>query len=1545
MAAIPPTRTRSLRATAPSLNRPQQHSTIANSTTTTARKAQAAGSETNTQGRSSLSLFLTNLRLLDLDLLPDWPGISPATFLVPGSGTGAAQAQKRRVACVEWALFRLFEIYDPEETRAKLKPFFPPQDQVQSINLRSALLRGLETAKKSGVLGKDAILRKTMLDDCRGERLEEVLAAFSTAVLKIVVAEEESIGSSTPIMRVALENRGYKDEKMDLVVLGLVHRAALSKGLRRRKDMTAKYRDFEDLLSVKERGLRRRKEEAKALDDVDRGQRGKTISEDAAKEMRHTVRNNWAGNEQWLDTLLYGDAKRPGDGNTLFGMPFERVWRRVEQSRLAELEEGGAGLLEQLERRVRGHEERLAKWESFRNALTRGQAGRPRGKEKAEEAQQGSTGLDLGFGAHESLQIGAHIEGTRGQASVRSTQLSATPKHDSFIVGLERDLEQASGEQSNPLETLGFLFDRRPTSFGEATQDATTAPPPTRIRTASSSRSTMYSRPRSISPDKHQQIAPPNPPATEEVASRRIEHQSQQEPLQATTVQPDEQAEIVSPTQDMADEILESMKNASPSPTKPSRPRHKLSLAERTRLSMARGSLLFADEEEEVNDSKNQNDPSPSEAPSDNVEEAEPSPIEDLVSRTRRSMAGFEKARQKAQLDRRRSIRKSKAVGPPIKEGSYFPKVQEEEETSVLAEELMAEEDMEAVFKSRPKIKASPLPSPTREQPESLRAGRRSRNCEANSRHAKCWRRTGAGTIVGAAWVGQSLARRKRRRQRAPEKMRLHPLPPRERSFLRSQPATSAMAYNQYGGPPYGAPPAYGGYPGASVPPGMGAPPGLAAAPGMSSAPGIAPPGIQQANAPQPNRPSGIPSNFQPPTNMPNINFNAPVIRLGTTSGKPSTPASGGRGDAPPREGGGRSGLGMERGGGEQGRDRGREQVPMLFPPTAEEKLRTIFLWEIPEGVGGDAGVEKLLRSIGNLRNWDAAASVMDDHKGVKFGFALYDDVDSLSMAVKLLYQEKIQVPVKRQTFKSEAPEDDTYDGIEKTELNVAVDESTLKYIEAHEEGKGDDDTDAPHRLEAARSALRKVVRQLFYPPAGAGADAEGDVAMGNNESGENVEVVNISLAQDDELADIPAEMREVVAKEIAAFRERSTQRDLERLKREEEMEEMERLRSGPRPSRLESPPPSNGQRGNVPNAPSGPRGQNGTNRGQAFVNGGVSNAEYSINQEDEDTGASDEELERRRKAKQKSEDEKRYMEAERKWTNRERSRQAALEREREREKQDAESLERRKQEQIDRDKTWDDKREAARKLHPYYRDHAAWIRKRNMDKVDEEARDDTDRRAEQGERRREEADVAKARGAADDFLDRQAQDMGARQPDPASAPQPFKLSLGAAAQKAQASRAGAQRRTIAEVEGLLDDEEADTGTKRQLIPIEFEPTSATASMSEEEISRAVRSLAAEIPSEKAGLWAWEVKWEFMDEGVVRDRLRPFVEKKIVEYLGVQEEMLVEAVEEHLKSHGSAAALVEELEGALDDEAEDLVKKLWRMVIFFTECEKRGLPA
>jgi hypothetical protein len=64
-------------------------------------------------GPSNIALFLTNLRLLDLDLQEDWPGITALTF----SSKDAQQNLKKRIQCVEWALYQLFSIWDPEETR------------------------------------------------------------------------------------------------------------------------------------------------------------------------------------------------------------------------------------------------------------------------------------------------------------------------------------------------------------------------------------------------------------------------------------------------------------------------------------------------------------------------------------------------------------------------------------------------------------------------------------------------------------------------------------------------------------------------------------------------------------------------------------------------------------------------------------------------------------------------------------------------------------------------------------------------------------------------------------------------------------------------------------------------------------------------------------------------------------------------------------------------------------------------------------------------------------------------------------------------------------------------------------------------------------------------------------------------------------------------------------------------------------------------------------------------------------------------------------
>ncbi|CCU76999.1 U1 snRNP-associated protein [Blumeria hordei DH14] len=767
------------------------------------------------------------------------------------------------------------------------------------------------------------------------------------------------------------------------------------------------------------------------------------------------------------------------------------------------------------------------------------------------------------------------------------------------------------------------------------------------------------------------------------------------------------------------------------------------------------------------------------------------------------------------------------------------------------------------------------------------------------------------------------------------------------------------MAYNSYGdlvpAVPYGHPPGFGSFSAQTgAPTGMGPPPGI----GMS-APGTAPPlGTQHVNIAPSNRPNGLPASFQGPTNMPNINFSAPVIRLGTGPMKQNTQLSGAGGQSQESKSAGiRSGLGIDRGVEAQ-----RQALMSLIPPTKEEIVRTIFIGGITEGVG-DEGIERILSMVGRLRRWDRATEA--DGKPCSFGFAQYDDPESLSTAVNIL--KDVEIPLKKQSAKDGAHTENDMAKIEKGSLLVFVDDNSWEYLK-NWEAHGRDEAAVKARLDSARVALKVAIHELFNPPKFVKSDETGDPhTIQESDHTDNVEVVNIPLAMDDELADIPVEMRETVAQEIAAFRDRSNRRDMERLKREEDSEALERQRNGAsRTSRLSSPGPKvpNGPAAGTNNIPLGPRGIPKAPSGPKItsqaprdyqrnipfvnvsgVNGAISGGVWA-DCEDEDDPASDEELERRRKAKRESELEKHFLDQERRWLNRERSRTAAVQREKEREEEDElkEKSEREKLSQ--RLREWNDDVESTRKIEGYYADRSIWIRNRAAFRAREAAADERDRLNEHQESEQESADKEQAHNTNRSPVPRVPEELKSR-PELGKIQQPFKLSLGAAAQKILKEKAAPPRRTVAEVEGLLEDEEdVDKVSKRILVPIKFDPAlNSSSNLTDEERDQAIRQLASRIPTEKEGLWNWEIKWNLVDDSVIVEKLRPFIEKKIVEYLGVQEQLLVEVVEGHIRERGKPQDLVEQLEGALDDEAEVLVKKLWRMVVFYSESEAKGLTA
>jgi hypothetical protein len=732
-----------------------------------------------------------------------------------------------------------------------------------------------------------------------------------------------------------------------------------------------------------------------------------------------------------------------------------------------------------------------------------------------------------------------------------------------------------------------------------------------------------------------------------------------------------------------------------------------------------------------------------------------------------------------------------------------------------------------------------------------------------------------------------------------------------------------------------------------------------------------APPGAYGAPLPS----YGVPGMDAPPTaaplSIPGVDPFAPVIRLGVDQRAP--PAADRERERGGREGRGgnteplggnsrRAGLGADSGNRNIERDRAqiRESMLAIQPPTREEVSRTIFVGGMGSEAPEDEAIENILRCAGKLRRWTRARDA-DDNK-CTFGFAEYEDVDSLEAANEL-FGQGIEVPA----FKAgQVIREGENNEVKQTKLLVVVDAESHKYIDIWMSKRNEDEDARQFRLDSCKDDMRQCITSLtnataFTANAAANGDANGTVEDTNGEqrNGDNPEVpyVTLNAEGEDELADIPEEFRVGIRAEIAAFRDRSIRRDLDKLRQEEEMEQKERQRAmGSRLSRLASPPRGvAGSANGIPvgprdrttgpsGAPSGPRGHRGQMpsdyaNGVTFVgaNGAING--ISLNREDEDAEESDEELEARRRKRREEELEKQYLDQERKWLNRERVSGSARQRDRENEARTKDQKERQKEVMVERLCNWNDDEQSRLGHEEYYVDRSAWLRKRGAYRDGEARRDDADRANELKETSNQQARNAEARGQADAFLDQLDSDIASRSHvEPASAGGAFKLSLGAAKSKASAATAAApvSKRTVAELEGLMEDEDdaATAGRKTSLKPLADTSTLPTngADLSDEDRAAARQQLAAEIPSDAEALFAYKVRWKSLSADSIETQIRPMVEKKVVEYLGVQEELLVHAVVDGIKNNR-----------APEEEAKLLVKKVWRLVVFLSESEGRGL--
>ncbi|XP_059373291.1 RNA-binding protein 25-like isoform X1 [Carassius carassius] len=72
-------------------------------------------------------------------------------------------------------------------------------------------------------------------------------------------------------------------------------------------------------------------------------------------------------------------------------------------------------------------------------------------------------------------------------------------------------------------------------------------------------------------------------------------------------------------------------------------------------------------------------------------------------------------------------------------------------------------------------------------------------------------------------------------------------------------------------------------------------------------------------------------------------------------------------------------------------------------------------------------------------------------------------------------------------------------------------------------------------------------------------------------------------------------------------------------------------------------------------------------------------------------------------------------------------------------------------------------------------------------------------------------------------------------------------------------------------------------------------------------------------------------------------RIRPWIKKKIIEYIGEEEATLVDFVCSKVMAHSTPEGILDDVAMVLDEEAEVFIVKMWRLLIYETEAMKIGL--
>ncbi|KAF8936668.1 hypothetical protein BGZ47_009390 [Haplosporangium gracile] len=606
------------------------------------------------------------------------------------------------------------------------------------------------------------------------------------------------------------------------------------------------------------------------------------------------------------------------------------------------------------------------------------------------------------------------------------------------------------------------------------------------------------------------------------------------------------------------------------------------------------------------------------------------------------------------------------------------------------------------------------------------------------------------------------------------------------------------------------------------------------------------------------------------------------------------------------------------------------------------DKMNTLFIGSIAPGINKVA-MEKLLKTTGNLVKWKHVQDPTTQ-KWKAFGFAEYADADSLLRTLRVLGQDG-QQPKGEKPVGLELKAMDGSDVVKA--LLVKADEKTRQFLDQYEESRPRTIHDTEKDKVALANAT-KIIQQmkdgtLDTTDATAGSDdTVAEPSSSNSKDKEDLTLVgrprrreNLDgtgkTGEDGTEEEMSEEQKELIAREINFFRERAALKEKERKEEEERSERMARSGHHRQSKDFSAATGANASststshragRDRAWGGSSGSGGSGGSRQMDFVPASGVNHTEAGSSpalastsagaagsaSKDHDTGMDSEEEEKARQERRDREIEHTFKERERRWEQREVERMRLYEKDKARDADYQAESHAARDVMAARFAQWNDDIERERRHEDYYRDRSRWWHRRQAFLQKEQRYDDLDRE----EVKEELAEAAK----------KVAQEVEA----------------AAAAVANAAAEAGAAME--------VDSATLATPSASQDKDVEMNEASGSGSISSASAAttEGAEENAINIPSDPQELWNWPVQWSVMEANdglILKEKIMPFATKIVIELLGVPEEDLTKYVVDHIRQRKPPQDLVSELRGALDNDADRLVARVWKLLIEETESSAR----